>query len=58
MSETSKYQNRIERLQGSKQLAKYYKLTALGKKQLAADHQRWLRFVHAFGAIMESGVQV
>ena len=45
------------KLTESKQRAKYYKLTALGKKQLTADHQRWLQFVRAIGAVMETGVQ-
>lgn len=46
------------KLTESKQRAKYYKLTALGKKQLTADHQRWLQLVRAIGAVMEPGVQV
>ena len=41
----------------SKQRAKYYHLTALGKKQLTADHQRWLQLVRAIGAVMEPEVQ-
>jgi PadR family transcriptional regulator PadR len=41
----------------SKQRAKYYQLTALGKKQLTADHQRWLQLVRAIGAVMEPEVQ-
>ena len=41
----------------SKQRAKYYQLTALGKKQLANDHQRWLQLVRAIGAIMDPEVQ-
>ncbi len=41
----------------SKQRAKYYQLTPLGKKQLAADHQRWLQLVRAIGAIMDPEVQ-
>jgi transcriptional regulator len=46
------------KLTESKQRAKYHKLTALGKKQLTADHQRWLQFVRAIGAVMETGVQL
>lgn len=45
------------KLTESKQRAKYYQLTALGKKQLAADHQRWLQIVRAIGAVMEPEVQ-
>jgi transcriptional regulator len=41
----------------SKQRAKYYQLTALGKKQLASDHERWLQLVRAIGAIMKPEVQ-
>jgi PadR family transcriptional regulator, regulatory protein PadR len=45
------------KLTESKQRAKYYQLTALGKKQLTADHRRWLQLVRAIGAIMEPEVQ-
>jgi transcriptional regulator len=45
------------KLTESKQRAKYYQLTALEKKQLSADHQRWLQLVRAIGAIMEPEVQ-
>jgi transcriptional regulator len=45
------------KLTESKQRAKYYKLTALGKKQLATDHQRWLQLVRAIGAVMEPEAQ-
>ena len=45
------------KLTESKQRAKYYQLTALGKKQLTADHQRWLQLVRAIGAVMEPEVQ-
>lgn len=44
------------KLTESKQRAKYYQLTAAGKKQLAADHQRWLQMVRAIGAVMEPEV--
>ena len=40
------------KLTESKQRAKFYELTALGKKQLATDHQRWLHLVRAIGAVM------
>ncbi|MGA3047630.1 MAG: PadR family transcriptional regulator [Terracidiphilus sp.] len=45
------------KLSESKQRAKYYQLTALGKKQLTADHNCWLQMVCAFGAVMEPEVQ-
>jgi PadR family transcriptional regulator, regulatory protein PadR len=45
------------KLTESKQRAKYYQLTALGRKQLTADHQRWLQLVRAIGAIMEPEAQ-
>src|SRR5260370_1774044 len=45
------------KLTESKQRAKYYQLTALGKKQLATDHQRWLRLRRAIGAVMAPQVQ-
>lgn len=46
------------RLTESKQRAKYYQLTALGRKQLTADHQRWLQLVRAISAVMEPEVQL
>lgn len=45
------------KLSESKQRAKYYQLTALGKKQLTTDHERWLQLVRAIGAVMEPEVQ-
>ena len=45
------------KLTESKQRAKYYQLTVLGKKQLTADHQRWLQLVRAIGAVMEPEAQ-
>lgn len=45
------------KLTESKQRAKYYQLTALGKRQLTADHLRWLQFVRAIGAVMEQEAQ-
>jgi transcriptional regulator len=36
----------------SKQRARYYRITANGKKQLASDLSRWERIVEAVGAIM------
>ena len=46
------------KLTESKQRAKYYQLTVLGKKQLTADHQRWLQLVRAIGAVMEPEAQL
>ncbi|HXI42436.1 MAG TPA: PadR family transcriptional regulator [Bryobacteraceae bacterium] len=34
--------------------AKYYKLTAAGRKQLAREHSKWADFVSAVGRIMGS----
>jgi len=45
------------KLTESKQRAKFYQLTALGKKQLTTDHQRWLQLVRAIGAVMEPEAQ-
>jgi DNA-binding PadR family transcriptional regulator len=45
------------KLTESKQRAKYYQLTPQGKKQLTADHERWLQLVRAIGAVMEPEVQ-
>lgn len=41
----------------SNQRAKYYRLTAAGKKQLAADHTRWQQMVEAITAIMQPAVR-
>jgi PadR family transcriptional regulator, regulatory protein PadR len=32
--------------------AKYYRLTALGRKQLAAESSKWERFVEAMGRVL------
>jgi len=45
------------KLTESKQRAKFYQLTALGKRQLTADHQRWLELVRAIGSVMQPEVQ-
>ena len=45
------------KLTESKQRAKYYELTALGRKQLVSDHQRWLELVRAIGTVMEPEAQ-
>ena len=36
----------------SNQRAKYYRITALGKKQLAADYERWGKMVATIEGIM------
>jgi transcriptional regulator len=41
----------------SKQRAKYYRITATGKKQLASDHGRWQQMVEAIGAIMSGELE-
>jgi PadR family transcriptional regulator, regulatory protein PadR len=43
------------KLTESNQRAKYYRITATGKKQLASDHGRWQQMVEAIGAIMSVG---
>ena len=45
------------KLTDSKQRAKFYQLTTIGRKQLTTDHQRWLQLVQAIGAVMEPEVQ-
>ncbi|HTA45653.1 MAG TPA: PadR family transcriptional regulator [Bryobacteraceae bacterium] len=37
----------------SNQRAKYYKLTAAGKKQLVAEHARWEQLVAAIAGVMK-----
>src|SRR5215469_7795232 len=37
--------------------AKYYKLTASGRKQLASEHSKWRSFVRAVGLIFNPGDQ-
>lgn len=36
----------------SKQRAKYYQITTVGKKRLASDLSRWQRIVEAIGAVI------
>lgn len=38
----------------SRQRAKFYRITAAGKRQLAADRSRWETMVQAIGGIMRS----
>ncbi|MGA7461224.1 MAG: PadR family transcriptional regulator [Candidatus Korobacteraceae bacterium] len=42
------------KLSESKQRAKYYRITAQGKKQILSDHSRWQRVVEAIAAIMQA----
>lgn len=37
--------------------AKYYKLTALGRKQLASEQSKWKAFARAMGLILNPGDQ-
>ena len=37
----------------SNQRAKYYRLTAAGRKQLAAEHARWEQLVAAIASVMQ-----
>jgi PadR family transcriptional regulator PadR len=41
----------------SNQRAKYYSITAAGKKQLVSDHRRWQQMVAAIGAIMNGELE-
>jgi PadR family transcriptional regulator, regulatory protein PadR len=40
---------------GHNQRAKYYQLTAAGKKQLGKEHSRWERMAAAIGGLMNPG---
>ena len=46
------------KLTESKQRAKFYQLTALGKKQLATDQRRPLQMVRAVGAVLQPEAQL
>ena len=53
-------QNWVEsewRLTESKQRAKFYRLTPLGRAQLTTDHQRWMQLVRAIGAVMKAELE-
>jgi transcriptional regulator len=39
----------------NRQRAKYYSLTAAGRKQLAAEHSRWKQITQAIAGLMEPG---
>ena len=41
------------KLSENRQRAKYYRLTAAGKKQLAAEQSRWNRIVEVIGQVMK-----
>jgi hypothetical protein len=38
----------------SNQRARFYRITAAGKKQLASDHDRWRLMVGAIAAVMQA----
>jgi PadR family transcriptional regulator PadR len=38
--------------------ARYYQLTALGRKQLAAERENWKRITGAVGLVLESGTEM
>jgi transcriptional regulator len=38
----------------SNQRARFYQITAAGKKQLASDHERWQQVVDAIAAVMQT----
>ena len=40
-----------------KQRARFYELTALGRKQLAVEHARWLQIVEAMGRILNPATE-
>lgn len=39
----------------SRQRAKFYRITELGREALARDHDRWQQMVRAIAAIMQAG---
>jgi DNA-binding PadR family transcriptional regulator len=41
-----------ERMPDRNRDAKYYRLTAAGKKRLASEHSKWRRFARAIGFVM------
>lgn len=42
-----------ERMPDRNREAKYYRLTATGKKRLASEHSKWRQFARAIGFVME-----
>ena len=53
--ERQKWVRSSRELTESGQSAKFYRITATGKEQLASDRERWRQMVRAIGAIMEPG---
>jgi PadR family transcriptional regulator, regulatory protein PadR len=45
------------RLSDKGKRAKYYRLTPLGRKQLASEHSKWRAFTRAMGLILNPGEQ-
>lgn len=45
------------RITDAAQRAKYYRLTAAGKKQLASERSRWQQVVQAIGGVLAGEVQ-
>jgi PadR family transcriptional regulator, regulatory protein PadR len=45
------------RLSESKRRAKFYSLTAEGRRQLKAESETWSRFVNAIGAVLQTDEQ-
>jgi len=41
------------KVSGNKQRAKYYRLTAAGKRQLAQERSRWQRLTEAIGGVLD-----
>lgn len=41
------------KVSGNKQRAKYYRLTAAGKRQLAQERSRWRQLTEAIGGVLE-----
>jgi PadR family transcriptional regulator PadR len=42
-----------EPMPGRNREAKYYRLTALGKKRLASEHSKWRQLARAIGLVMQ-----
>jgi len=41
------------KVSGNKQRAKYYRLTAAGKRQLARERSRWQQLTEAIGGVLD-----
>ena len=46
------------KMSGNNQRAKYYRLTAAGRRQLTSEQSRWAQFVDAMAALIQAGRQV